>query len=90
MVRDILKLRMNAPYGKPLENTRDRKNLKIHTSQAAFQRHACYRRTNEFCIQHYCEEDGSFLGTTMSSKEKQVVLDTPRMVGWAIWSTPSS
>ena len=35
-------------------------------------------------IQHYCEEDGTFLGTTTTNKTKQSVLDTPRMVGWAI------
>ncbi len=84
MVRDMLKLRMNAPYGKTLENKRDRKNLKIHTTPASFQRNACYKRTNEFRIQHYCEDDGTFLGITTSSREKQTVLDTPRMVGWAI------
>ena len=49
-----------------------------------FRRSACYKKTHEFRIQHFCEEDGSFLGVTSSSKCTEVVLDTPRMMGWAV------
>jgi hypothetical protein len=42
------------------------------------------KKTTEFKIQHYCEEDGTFLGTTTTHRAKQTVLDTPRMMGWAI------
>jgi len=83
-VRDMEKLCMNSPYGKTLENKRDRSNFKVHTDQAKFQRNACFKKTHEFRIQHYCEADGTFLGTTSSKNTKQIVLDTPRMMGWAI------
>lgn len=75
---------MNSPYGKTLENKRDRSNFTVHTDPKKFQQHACFKRTHDFRVQHYCEEDGSFLGTTSSRKCKQIVLDTPRMIGWAI------
>ena len=83
-VRDMEKLCMNSPYGKTLENKRGRRNFKVHTDQASFQRNACLKKTHEFRVQHYCEEDGTFLGTTTATKTKQIVLDTPRMMGWAI------
>ena len=83
-VRDILKLRMNAPYGKTLENKRDRKNFHVHTDPAKFQKHASFKRSCEFRIQHSCPEDGSFLGVTVAQKTKAAVLDTPRMIGWTI------
>jgi hypothetical protein len=83
-VRDMEKLCMNSPYGKTLENKRDRSNFKVHTDPESFRRNACLKRTHEFRIQHYCEEDGSFLGITSAKKAKEIVLDTPRMMGWAI------
>jgi hypothetical protein len=83
-VRDMEKLCMNSPYGKTLENKRDRRNLKVHTDQDSFRRNACFKRTQEFRIQHYCPEDGTFLGVTSAKQTKQIVLDTPRMIGWAI------
>ena len=83
-VRDMEKLCMNSPYGKTLENKRGRRNFNVHTNMDTFRRNACFKRTQEFRIQHYCEEDGTFLGVTSSKKTKQIVLDTPRMMGWAI------
>jgi len=49
-----------------------------------FLNQACFKRTREFDVQHYSAEDGSFLGVTASRKTKGIVLDTPRMMGWAI------
>ena len=84
-VRDLQKLAMNSAYGKTLENKRKRGNgFKVHTDINAFQRNAAYKRTFEFRIQHYCEDDGSFLGVTSAKGCKPVVLDTPRLVGWAV------
>ena len=83
-VRDLEKLCMNSPYGKTLENKRDRSNFKVHTNVDSFRRNACFKRTHEFRVQHYCEDDGSFLGITSARGTKQIVLDTPRIVGWAI------
>jgi hypothetical protein len=75
---------MVSSYGKTLENKEGRSNFKVHTDVQTFQRNACFKRTHEFRIQHFCEEDGSFLGITSASKSKQIVLDTPRMMGWAV------
>jgi DNA polymerase type B, organellar and viral len=83
-LREIIKLTLNAPFGKTLEDKKRRKNFKVHTDLASFQRNASLKRTAEFRIQHYCEDDGSFLGTTTTHRKKQAVLDTPRMMGWAI------
>jgi hypothetical protein len=83
-LREIIKLTLNAPFGKTLENKQGRKNFKVHTNKESFQRSASLKRSQEFRLQHFCEEDGSFLGTTASYKVKQAVLDTPRMMGWAI------
>ena len=84
LARNVEKLKMNSSYGKTLENKRGRRNVKVHTKVDTFQRQACYKRTREFDIQHYCEEDGSFLGVTTAKKKAGIVLDTPRMVGWAV------
>jgi hypothetical protein len=84
IVRDTEKIIMLGPYGKTLENKKGRCNFKVHTDPASFCRNACFKRTSDFRIQHYCEEDGSFLGTTEASKTVQVVQDTPRFMGWAI------
>ena len=83
-VREMHKIVMVSSYGKTLENKEGRSNFKVHTDVQTFQRNACFKRTHEFRIQHFCEEDGSFLGITSSSKSKQIVLDTPRMMGWAV------
>lgn len=84
-VRDMEKLAMNTPYGKTLENKRRRGNgFKIHTDIESFQRNAAYKRSFEFRIQHYCEEDESFLGITSAKGCKPIVLDTPRLIGWAV------
>jgi hypothetical protein len=83
-VRDTEKNIMLGPYGKTLENKKDRSNFKVHTDPGSFCRNASFKRTHEFHIQHYCEEDGSFLGTTTANKVAQVVEDTPRFMGWAI------
>ena len=84
VVRDMHKLIMNSSYGKTLENKEGRSNFKVHTDVQSFQRHACFKRDHEFCIQLYNDEDGSFLGTTSAYKTKPIVLDTPRMIGWAV------
>jgi hypothetical protein len=85
VVRDMQKLAMNSAYGKTLENKRRRGNgFKVHTDMEAFVRNASYKRCHEFRIQHYCEEDESFLGVTSANGCKAVVLDTPRILGWAV------
>ena len=83
-LREIIKLTLNAPFGKTLENRKMQKNFRVHTDKKTFQRCASFKRTPEARFQHFNPEDGSFLGTTTSYKRTQAVLDTPRMMGWAI------
>ena len=84
LVKDVEKLKMNSTYGKTLENKRGRRNIRVHTKVESFINQACFKRTREFDVQQYCPEDGTFLGVTASRKTKGIVLDTPRMMGWAI------
>jgi hypothetical protein len=57
-VRDTEKIIMLGPYGKTLENKKDRSNFKVHTDPGSFCRNASFKRTHEFHIQHYCEKEG--------------------------------
>ena len=85
--REIVKILMNSIFGKMLENKLRHCNAKLHTERAAFQRNASLRNCFSADIVHSdVYEDGScsFLGLTKHFKQGGVVLDTPRMIGWAI------
>ena len=94
--RQVLKILMNSIFGKMLENKEKYRSLKVHTDPVKFQQAASRFMTTKggkspactnFNIQEdIVHEDGSrtFLGLTKHYQGGDLVLDTPRMIGWAI------
>jgi hypothetical protein len=85
--REIVKILMNSLYGKMLENKKGHVNRKLYTDLVAFQRSAGGPANRQAVVQDFARfEDGSvrFLGCVKMPKKGGIVLDTPRMIGWAI------
>ena len=85
--REIVKILMNSLFGKMLENKMGHRNTKIYTDLQKFLKSAGGPINNPAVVQDFVRfEDGSirFLGLVKTPKQGGVVLDTPRMIGWAI------
>ena len=85
--REIVKILMNSLFGKMLENKLGHRNTKLATDLQKFIKRASSAGNCGAIVQDFARfGDGSirFLGITKSHKKGGVVLDTPRMIGWAI------
>jgi hypothetical protein len=77
--KDCLKLKINAVYGKCLEDKSTRKNTRLYTQVDKWLDAATKQTTdyNLLCL-------SPFLGIAERAKKSKVVLDTPRYIGWTI------
>lgn len=87
-LREILKIILNSLFGKMIENKERYRDIRLHTQTNKFQKAG----NSKFCEHAFMQDlekdiDGkitSFLGLTSHKKQKGVVLDSPRLIGWAI------
>ena len=85
--REIVKILMNSLFGKMLENKKSHTNRKLYTDLQQFIRSAGGPANRQAVVQDFERfDDGSvrFLGCVKMPKKGGIVLDTPRMIGWAI------
>jgi hypothetical protein len=86
--KNTLKLMVNAPYGKFLERKERGRRLRIHTDATKCRRAAlkstCDMHVKIHMLRTLPDGSVSFMASTAHAQRKAVVLDTPRMVGWAI------
>ena len=85
--REIVKILMNSLFGKMLENKKGHTNRKLYTDLHKFLKAAGGPTNKQAAVQDFERyEDGSvrFLGIVKHNKKGGIVLDTPRMIGWAI------
>jgi hypothetical protein len=77
--KDCLKLKINAVYGKCLEDKSARRNTTLYTQVEKWLNAATKPTTdyNLLCL-------SPFLGIAETCKKKVQVLDTPRYIGWTI------
>jgi hypothetical protein len=85
--REIVKILMNSLFGKMLENKKGHTNRQLYTNMQKFIKAAGGPANPKATVQDFVRyEDGScrFLGIVTRNKKGGIVLDTPRMIGWAI------
>ena len=87
--QDVLKLIMNALYGKFLQNKENYTDTKTHTNVQNWMKatwKACGRKAHFNIVQGGLDNgvELPFLGTVTTAPEKAIVLDTQRLQGWAI------
>ena len=85
--RDVLKLIMNALYGKFLQNKENYTETKTFTDCEKWLRATwkiCGDKRHFDIVQGSVNSGESFLGTVTTTPEKGIVLDTPRLQGFAI------
>ena len=85
--REIVKILMNSLFGKMLENKKGHTNRQLYTNMEKFIKAAGGPANPKAEVQDFLRyEDGTcrFLGIVTRNKKGGIVLDTPRMIGWAI------
>jgi hypothetical protein len=85
--REIVKILLNSLFGKMLENKKGHTNRQLYTNMEKFIKAAGGPANPKAVVQDFLRyEDGScrFLGLVTRNKKGGIVLDTPRMIGWAI------
>jgi hypothetical protein len=88
--KDVLKLIMNALYGKFLQNKENYTETQTYTDDESWLRAVwkiCGDKRHFDIVQGSIDSSESFLGTVTTTPEKGIVLDTPRLQGFAILET---
>jgi hypothetical protein len=78
--RWVIKICLNSVYGKTCEDKSGRTKTRLDTDMKKFLKNVGRFNTSDFDV----ISEAPFLGSTKQIIEKGIVLDSPRIVGWAI------
>ena len=78
--RQVIKICLNSVYGKTCEDKSSRTKTKLDTDIKKFLKNVGRFNTSDFDV----ISEAPFLGMSKQLIEKGIVLDSPRIVGWAI------
>ena len=82
--RDVIKLCMNAQYGKMLQDASKNRNIKPYLNEGLFRLKAAKYGVQDWDVIRMDEDKGEFLGLIDTVKSGGAVLKTPRATGFAI------
>jgi hypothetical protein len=82
VMADVIKLVMNAIYGKTVQDKSRCRNANLYTDPRAFEIAQASLRAVDYSIRF--ADDGGFMGVVHTVKGRGVVANTPRCVGWRV------
>ena len=86
--KNMLKSILVSCFGKTIENKEAYRNIRIHTRASAYERFGSSKYCDSYRLQELEHNERgditSFLGLTSHKTGKQIVLDKPRAIGWAV------
>jgi hypothetical protein len=83
LAKAIIKLTMNANYGKMLQNQLGQTNVRYYTNSELWGLATWRRNVEDYEIVYHRESTGEFLGWVSFKSSKGVMLNTLRLQGWA-------